>query len=90
MNMSVLKGVLDWVVTKLASKQSPVRPETVENHAAQAALELAAILRVGGALEYDEIPMITRRLQSVIDATNAVIAACEPSQAEGRYCRREL
>ncbi|MDU8491292.1 hypothetical protein RYA07_23345 [Pseudomonas syringae pv. actinidiae] len=88
--MSVLKEVLDWVVTKLASKQSPVRPETVENQAAQAALELAAILRVGGTLEHDEIPMITRRLQSVIDATNAVIAACEPSQTEGRYCRREL
>ncbi|PBP99162.1 hypothetical protein AO354_20970 [Pseudomonas syringae pv. syringae] len=88
--MSLLKGVLDWAVTKLASKQSPVRPETVENQAAQAALELAAILRVGGALEHDEIPMITRRLQSVIDATNAVIAACEPSQDEGRYCRREL
>ncbi|MGN9401641.1 hypothetical protein ACTMQ2_18150 [Pseudomonas syringae pv. aptata] len=89
--MSVLKGVLDWVITKLASMQSPVRPETVENQAAQAALELAAILRVGGgALEHDEIPMITRRLQSVIDATNAVVAACEPSQAEGRYCRREL
>ncbi|MDU8571490.1 MULTISPECIES: hypothetical protein [Pseudomonas syringae group] len=88
--MSVLKGVLDWMITKLASKQSPVRPETVENQAAQAALELAAILRVGGALEHDEIPMITRRLQSVIDATNAVVAACEPSHAEGRYCRREL
>ncbi|WP_439869999.1 hypothetical protein ACTACT_03130 [Pseudomonas syringae] len=88
--MSVLKGVLDWVITALASKQSPIRPETVENQAAQAALELAAILRVGGALEHDEIPMITRRLQSVIDATNAVVAACEPSQGEGKYCRREL
>ncbi len=88
--MSVVKGLLDWMITKLASKHSPVRPETVENQAAQAALELTAILRVGGALEHDEIPMITRRLQSVIDATNGVIAACEPSQAEGRYCRREL
>ncbi|BCS45815.1 hypothetical protein B1F77_11550 [Pseudomonas syringae] len=88
--MSIWKGVLDWMITKFASKQSPVRPETVENQAAQAALELAAILRVGGALEYDEIPMITRRLQSVVDATNAVVAACEPSQSEGRYCRREL
>ncbi|KAA8690093.1 hypothetical protein [Pseudomonas caricapapayae] len=88
--MGVLKGVLDWMITALASKQSCIRPETVENQAAQAALELAAILRLGGAVEHDEIPMITRRLQSVIDATNAVIAACEPSQGEGRYYRRKL
>ncbi|KAA8689124.1 hypothetical protein [Pseudomonas caricapapayae] len=88
--MSVLKGVLDWMITALASTQSRDRPETVENQAAQAALELAAILRVGGAFERDEIPMITRRLQSVIDATNAVVTACEHSQAEGRYCRRDL
>ncbi|MFU0490019.1 hypothetical protein [Pseudomonas syringae] len=88
--MSILKGVLDWVITALASKQSIIRAETLENKAAQAALELAAILRVGGTLEHEEIPMLRRRLQAVVDATTAVVDAYEPSQHEGRYCRREL
>lgn len=88
--MRILKGVLDWVMTALASKQSLVRPESLENQAAQAALELAAILRVGGPLDHDEIPMIMRRLQSVIDATNAVVATCEPLQRQENFCRREL
>lgn len=88
--MRILKGVLDWVITALASKQSLVRPESLENQAAQAALELAAILRIGGPLDHDEIPMIMRRLQSVIDATTAVVATCEPLQSQEDFCRREL
>lgn len=53
------------------------RPISLEQVASQAAKELGAILAIGGLLEPSDLPIVRRRLDEVIQATNATIAACE-------------
>ncbi|WP_055137513.1 hypothetical protein [Pseudomonas corrugata] len=55
-------------------------PCTLEAAASQAAKELGAVLAIGGALTADDLPIIRRRLDEVIQATNAAIQACEQLQ----------
>jgi hypothetical protein len=55
--------------------------DSLEAKAAQAAKELGAVLRVGAALEMDDLPIIRRRLDEVVMATNEVIRACENKHA---------
>lgn len=50
---------------------------TLEQVASQAAKELGTVLGIGGLLEPSDLPMIRKRLDEVVRATNAVIAACE-------------
>lgn len=81
--MGLFKRTLNRMLTAVCTK-SPGRPgETLEHRAAQEALELSALLRVGGALESDEISLIQTRLRSVVEATEAAIAACD-IQNDGR------
>ncbi|HCF2447020.1 TPA: hypothetical protein NIA45_004689 [Pseudomonas aeruginosa] len=52
-------------------------PCTLEAVASQAAKELGAVLAIGDALTASDLPIIRRRLNEVIQATNAAIQACE-------------
>lgn len=58
----------------MATAQGPV---SLEETASQAAKELGAVLAIGGALAHSDLPIIRRRLDEVIRATNAAIQACE-------------
>ncbi|WP_122423086.1 hypothetical protein [Pseudomonas viridiflava] len=53
---------------------------TLEAVASQAAKELGAVLAIGDALTASDLPIIRRRLDEVIQATNAAIQACEQQQ----------
>ncbi|HCH7782805.1 TPA: hypothetical protein NNM78_002244 [Pseudomonas aeruginosa] len=55
--------------------QAPTR--SLEGKAAQAAKELGIVLAVGGELEPSDVPIIRRRLEEVVFATNAAITAIE-------------
>ena len=55
-------------------------PRTLEAVASQAAKELGAVLAIGDALTASDLPIIRRRLDEVILATNAAIQACEQQQ----------
>lgn len=55
-------------------------PRTLEAVASQAAKELGAVLAIGDSLTEADLPIIRRRLDEVIHATNAAIHACEQHQ----------
>lgn len=59
---------------------STQEPCTLESVASQAAKELGAVLAIGDALTASDLPIIRRRLDEVIQATNAAIQACEQQQ----------
>ncbi len=61
----------------MASVESP---RTLEAIASQAAKELGAVLAIGDALTASDLPIIRRRLDEVIQATNAAIQRCEQQQ----------
>lgn len=61
----------------MANAQAPC---TLEAVASQAAKKLGAVLAIGDALTADDLPIIRRRLDEVIQATNAAIQACEQQQ----------
>lgn len=61
----------------MASVESP---RTLEAIASQAAKELGAVLAIGDALTASDLPIIRRRLDEVIQATNAAIQGCEQQQ----------
>ncbi|MBL3872699.1 hypothetical protein EGV01_11380 [Pseudomonas syringae pv. theae] len=50
---------------------------SLEQVASQAAKELGAVFAIGALLEPSDLPIVRRRLDEVIQATNAAIAACE-------------
>ncbi|HCJ7406043.1 hypothetical protein QMA79_18200 [Pseudomonas aeruginosa] len=54
---------------------------SLETVASQAAKELGSVLAIGGALAIGDLPIIRRRLDEVIQATNAAIQACEQHQS---------
>lgn len=58
----------------MADRQGPTSLEQV---ASQAAKELSALLAIGDLLEPSDLQIVRRRLDEVIQATNAVIADCE-------------
>lgn len=60
---------------KAGVHQAPTR--SLEGKAAQAAKELGIVLAVGGELEPSDVPIIRRRLEEVVFATNAAITAIE-------------
>lgn len=55
-------------------------PRTLEAVASQAAKELGAVLAIGDSMTAADLPIIRRRLDEVIQATNAAIHACEQHQ----------
>jgi hypothetical protein len=55
-------------------------PSTLEAVASQDAKELGAVLAIGDSLTAADLPIIRRRLDEVIQATNAAIHACEQHQ----------
>lgn len=58
----------------MATKQIP---STLEQVASQAAKELSAVLAIGDPLVQSDLAIIRRRLEEVIQATNAAVVACE-------------
>lgn len=78
------RAELAWVPIKNVALEPLLQSESddsLEAKAAQAAKELGAVLRVGDALELDDLPIIRRRLDEVVMATNEAIRACENKHA---------
>lgn len=56
--------------------------------ASQSAKELSAVLAIGGPLDSSDLAMIRKRLDEVVQATDAAINACESGDtANSRNCR---
>lgn len=74
--MGVFVRTFSRILMMASNKVRKGAMQTVEHRAAQEAFELSVMLRVGGPLETDELSIIESRLKSVIETTEAAIAAC--------------